>query len=163
MSEDARFEDAPAGAARPLRLRAESAEDLAVISSLMQDAVGRAGEITWMRKKRRLVVIANRFRWENGVAPGEQGKPLERIRSMLAIEGVMRVRARGLSPKRREEPYELLALMFEPGDGCGGVLRLTMAGGAELAVEVECLELSMTDVSEPWPARARRAPHHPAG
>lgn len=161
MSEDARFEEVPPAAARPLRLRAESAEDLAVISSLMQDAVGRAGDITWMRRKHRLVVIANRFRWENGVAPGEDGKPLERVRSALSVEGVLRVRARGLDPQRADEPYELLALLFEPGEACGGVLRLTMAGGAELAVEVECLEVAITDLSDPWPARASRAPSHP--
>ena len=36
MTEDARFEH---GAERPLRLRAESPEDLQVVSALLQDAV----------------------------------------------------------------------------------------------------------------------------
>ena len=161
MSDDARFADVRATAVRPIRLRAESAEDLAVVSSLMQDAVGKAGDITWLRKKRRLVIVANRFRWENGVESDGKAKPLERVQSALAIEGVLAVRARGLDPNRRETPYELLALLFEPGEDCGGTLRLTMAGGPEIAVEVECLELSLTDLSDPWPARARRAPQHP--
>ena len=36
--DDARFEDA---AERPLRLKAETPEDLAVLSALLQDAVGK--------------------------------------------------------------------------------------------------------------------------
>ena len=63
-NEDARFEDAPLSD-KPLRLKAESDDDLAVISSLLQDAVGKSGDIAWMPKKRRLVALVNRFRWRS--------------------------------------------------------------------------------------------------
>ena len=73
---DARFEDAPLSD-RPLRLRAESADDVEVISSLVQDAVGKAGDIAWMPRKRRLVVLVNRFRWEDS-AGAEQAAGISR-------------------------------------------------------------------------------------
>jgi len=154
---DARFQDAPLPD-RPLRLKAESAEDLAVISSLIQDAVGKVGDIAWMRKKRRVVAILNRFCWENHV--GSQTPALERVRSAISVDGVLAVRARGLDPRDRERAYELLAILFEPAEGCAGTLTFTLAGGGEVAVEVECLELALADLSQPWAAKSKRAPRH---
>lgn len=158
MADDARFEDAPLSE-RPLRLKVESAEDLAVVSSLVQDAVGRSGEIVWMRRKRRLVLLMNRFRWENGTGSAGQPRP-ERVRSALTIEGVLAVRARGVDQTRRNAVYELLAILFEPGEGCAGRILLTLAGGGELAVEVECLDAALADLSRPWPSPAGRIPRH---
>jgi hypothetical protein len=156
-TEDARFEDAPLSDA-PLRLRAESTEDLAILSSLLQDAVGRAGDIAWLPRNRRLALLVNRFRWENGA--NVSGGPFERVRSAVSIESVLRVRARGLDPKDKARVYDLLAILFEPTEGCGGTLTLTLAGGAEIAAEVECLDLALADLTRPWPARAGKAPKH---
>ena len=158
---DYRFEDAPY-ADRPLRLRAEGEDDLAVISSLVQDAVGKAGDIVWMPRKRRLVALVNRFRWENHIGAGTEPAACERVRTALTIEGVQRVRARGLDPHESEKVFELLALLFRPGDGPAGTLTLTMAGSAELAADVECLEILLTDLSRPWAAKAQKVPVHGA-
>ena len=158
---DARFEDAPY-TDRPLRLRAVGEDDLAVISSLAQDAVGKAGEIVWMPRKRRLVVLVNRFRWENHIGDPAGPHACERVRTALTVEGVQKVRARGLDPHDSERVFELLALLFQPADGPAGTLTLTMAGGAEVAADVECLELSLTDLSRPWAAKAQKMPVHEA-
>lgn len=156
---DARFEDAPLSD-RPLRLRAESADDLAVISSLVQDAVGKSGDIAWMPRKRRLVVLVNRFRWEDSADAEQAHRPFERVRSAVTVESVLSVRGRGLDPKRRDQVFELLAIVFEPAEGCAGTLTLTLAGAAEIAVEVECLELTLADLTRPWAAKAGKAPGH---
>ena len=156
---DARFEDAPLSD-RPLRLRAESADDLAVISSLVQDAVGKASDIAWMPRKRRLVVLVNRFRWEDSDDAEQAHRPFERVRSAVTVEGVLKVRARGVSPADRDQVFDLLAIVFEPAEGCAGTLTLTLAGGAEFAVEVECLELTLADLTRPWAAKAGKAPGH---
>jgi hypothetical protein len=156
---DARFEDAPYSD-RPLKLRALSEEDLAVISSLLQDSVGKAGEVHWMPTKHRLVVMLNRFRWENHIGDTNGPKACERVRTALSVDGAMRVRARGLDPQDGDKVFELLALLYQPADGAGGTLSLTMAGDAEIAVEVECLELAMTDLSQPWAAKAQKVPEH---
>jgi hypothetical protein len=156
---DARFEDAPLSD-QPLRLMAESPDDLAVISSLMQDAVGKPSDIAWMPKKRRLAVLVNRFRWEDSADAERARRPFERVRSALTMESVLRVRARGLDPKRSDQVFELLAIVFEPAEGCAGTLTLTLAGEAEIAVDLECLELTLADLTRPWPAKAGRAPGH---
>lgn len=159
MSEDARFEDAPLSD-RPLRLRAETAEDLGIISSLVQDAVGRVADIHWMPKKRRLVVLLNRFRWEDVASARAARRPFERVRTALTVDGVMGVKARGISPTDRETVFSLLAVGFEPGEDCSGRLIARLAGGAEVAVDVECLDASLADLTRPWEARAQREPSH---
>ena len=57
---DARFEDGGEG---PLRLIAQEADDVGVLSALLQDAVLPVAEIRLDRKRRRLVALVNRFRW----------------------------------------------------------------------------------------------------
>lgn len=156
--EDARFED---GAERALRLRAETAEDLAVISALTQDAIGQTSEIAWMPRHRRFAMLLNRFRWEDDAAARRQGRPFERVQALLSIEGTLRARANGIDPRDRDLVLSLLAIRFEPGEDGAGVLRLALAGDGEIALDVECLEVVLTDVSRPYLAPSGRAPGHP--
>jgi hypothetical protein len=141
--EDARFEDA---AARPLRLRAETAEDLAVIAAVLQDAVGKLADVAWMPRRRRFALVLNRFRWEEEPRSGGG----ERVRCGLNIENVMAVRGLGVDPGAGERIISLLDLAFTPGEDGAGRLRLLLAGGSEIALEVEALDLSLQDISRPW-------------
>ena len=59
MSQDAKFED---GGERPLRLMAVDADDLQVVSSLIQDAVFPASEVQWLTAERRFAILLNRYR-----------------------------------------------------------------------------------------------------
>jgi hypothetical protein len=157
--EDARFED---GAERPLRLRAETPEDLAVLSALVQDAVALTSEISWAPRRRRFALLLNRFRWEDAPAAGRQGRPFERVQAVLAVEGVIRARSEGVDPRDRDLVLEILALVFEPGADGTGTLRLVLAGDGEIALEVECLDLGLTDVTRPYAAVSGRRPSHDA-
>lgn len=149
-AQDARFEDADE---IPLRLRAESDEDLAVMAALLQDAVGKVGDAAFLKKKRRFVALVNRFRWEDAVAAERAGRPYERVRAAINIENVSHVRARGVATTESETVYSLLSLAFEPGEDGAGVVRLLLSGGAEIAAEVEALSLCVEDVSRPWTAK----------
>lgn len=158
-AEDARFED---GAERPVRLRAETVEDLAVVSALVQDAVAQTSEISWARRHRRFALLLNRFRWEDAPAAERQRRPFERVQAVLAIDGVLRPQASGFDPADRDLVLELLALDFQPGADGAGTLRLILAGDGEIALDVECLDLTLADVSRPYEARALRRPDHPS-
>ena len=150
---DARFED---GADAALRLRAFDAEDLTVISSLVQDAVLTAAAMRWDRRRRRFALLVNRFRWEES----ERGGAAERVQSMLVIEDAMAVRSLGISPGEGETVLSLLSLAFEPGAEGGGQVVLTLAGEGAVAVEVEALEVVLRDVTQPWAAPSGRSPDH---
>ena len=158
MSEDARFED---GEETPIRLRAETAEDLGVISALVQDAVSQTADIAWLPRRRRFTLLVNRFRWEDAAAAGRQGRPAERARALLSVEGVLNARANGIDPKDRDLVVSLLALAFEPGEDGAGRLRIVLAGDGEIALDVECLDVALRDVTRPYLAPSGRTPRHP--
>ena len=141
----------------PLRLLAEDAEDLKVISAALQDAVAKVGDINYEPHARRLTLAFNRFRWEAGERP--QGG--ERVRSALQLGGVLAVQARRIRREPKDAVVELLAVDFEPGEAPGGAVLLRFAGDADLKVEVECVEAVLADVSPPW--ATPRAPRHDLG
>jgi hypothetical protein len=135
---------------RPLRLLAEDADDLAVISAALQDAVTRIGDISWEKRGRRLTIAFNRFRWETESGRGE------RVVAGFQLGGVTQVKARNLRPDAKDAVLELLALSFESSDPPGGRVTFAFADGGDLAAEVECIDAALADLSPPWPA-----PHKP--
>jgi hypothetical protein len=141
-----------AGAPERLRLLAEDAEDLEVISAALQDAIGKIGDIAYDPRARQLTLAVNRFRWEAG------RRTSERVRSALQLGGVLSVKARKLRRDAPDAVIELLELAFEAGEAPGGVIALRFAGGGDLRCEVECVDAILADVSAPWPAR--HAPNH---
>jgi len=151
---DARFEDAD----KPLRLLAGTPEDLTILAALAQDAVGTVGEAAWLGKKRRFVALINRFRWEDAPAAERARRPFERVRATLCVEHVLGVRARGVALDAPDTVYNLLHLTFEPGDDGAGVVRLALSGGGDIAISVEALEVTLTDVARPHAARG--VPRH---
>ena len=158
MTSDARFED---GTERPMRLRAETEEDLTVISTLVQDALGQTREASWMPKRRRFMMVLNRFRWEDAEFARRQGRAFERVRSLLTFDSVLGVKASGLDPNDREIVLSLLAISFEKTPDNGGTVRLVLAGDGEVALAVECIDVTLTDVTRPYAAPSGHLPRHP--
>jgi hypothetical protein len=138
-----------AATGEPLRLLAEDAEDLKVISAALQDAVAKVGDIAFDRAQRSLTLALNRFRWEAG---------RERVRCGLQFGGVLGVKARRIKRGAPKAVIALLAVEFEPGEPPGGAVTLRFSGGGDLRLDVECVEAALADVSAPWPSR--REPEH---
>jgi hypothetical protein len=158
MTGDARFED---GAERPLRLRAETADDVPVLAALVQDAVLTTADLSWQPKPRRLAFLLNRFRWEDRAAAEARGRPYERVRSVLIIGGVTRIASQGIDRAEREAILSVLDLAWLPGRDGTGAVEVTLAGDGAIRAEVECLDLSLSDVTRPYLAPSRQAPDHP--
>ncbi len=155
---DARFEDGGDG---PLRLKALDADDLTVLSALVQDAVFPASEMIWTRKDRRFALLLNRFRWEDADRAETRARPVERVQSVLLVEDVMRVQSQGVARGNADTVLSLLSVSFEAGaDGTGRVV-LTLAGDGAVSLEVEALEVVLKDVTRPYVAPSRRMPGHP--
>lgn len=157
---DARFED---GGEQPLRLRAEAAEDLPVVSALVQDAVFTGADMGFSRKGRRFDVLLNRFRWEDRAAAARGRRPFERVRSVLSVLDVTSVASQGLGREERDSVLSVLALEFEPGEDGTGVLTLVLAGDGAVRLGVECVNLTLTDVTRPYRAPSGKVPEHPEG
>ena len=154
---DARFED---GGEAPLRLVAQDAEDLRVVSTLVQDAVLPVTEMTHDARRRRFALILNRFRWEDRAEAERVGRPFERVRSLLVIEDVVRVQSYGFDRADKDLVLSLLSLDFAPGEDGSGRLTLTLAGDGAVALEVEALDLRLDDVTRPYRAPSGKVPSH---
>jgi hypothetical protein len=138
-----------------LKLAALDADDLAVISAHLQDALLRAGDLAYLPKERRFALVARRFDWG---AP--DGVPPRRRLTGLHFERVLGVRARGVPRDEPNTVLSLLAVTFEPGEAPSGTATLVFAGGAAIRLDLECIEAAMRDLGPVWQAESR--PSHAA-
>lgn len=154
---DATFQD---GGEAPLRLVAQDAEDLKVISTLVQDAVLPVTELKFDARRRRFALLLNRFRWEDRDHAQRSGRPFERVRSVLVVEDVLKVQSLGFDRADKDLVLSLLSLDFTPGQDGTGRLTLTLAGDGAVALEVEALEVRLDDVTRPYRAPSGKVPRH---
>src|ERR1051325_8749423 len=130
----------------PLKLIALDQDDIAVVSTHLQDAVVKIADIVWLPAEKRLVMGVNRFDWE---ACGCEDPCYKRRRTAL--------RCRNVDPKRKDAVLNLLAVEFDETDTPAGAVTLIFSGGAALRLEVECLECELADLGPTWDAKARPA------
>ena len=127
-----------------LHLIAAEADDVPVLSALLQDAAVRAIDIGYDAAQRRFALLASRYRWE--------AKSRTRVRAALSIEGVTRVRRKGW-PVAPDAVLDLLTIQVEDDE-----LALDFAGGASLRLQVEAIDMLLDDIAGPW--AAKREPSH---
>lgn len=168
--------DRPAPA---LRLRAADADDLAVLSAALQDAIVPVREVAYFPDDRVFALVVNRFMWEAGArhdlapvasdpdgfgsdedddrlaAQRRSGRPLYlRTLSGLAIAGVTKVKSRGVDLRERGRFLNLLAIRLGEGE-----VRLDFSEDVAIRLEVTALDLRLRDLGEPWPTAS--CPGHP--
>ena len=136
----------------PLKLIALDQDDIAIVSTHLQDAVVKVGDIVWLPAEKRLVMGVNRFDWE---ACGCEDPCYKRRRTALRFERVNAFRCRNVNPAARDAVLNLLAVEYAETDAPAGVVTLIFSGGAALRLEVECLECELADLGPSWDARAR--------
>jgi len=143
-----------------LRLRAEDAEDLAVISACVQDALVSVRDLAYDREARSFMLVANRFRWE--AAKDGDGQPgrLERTLCAIAFAEVENVVYRGF--QRSEEDRILCLLAIRPiGTAAGAAIDLDFSGSATIRLTASAIRCRARDFGEPWPTAFH--PDHPDG
>lgn len=133
-----------------LLLRAEEPDDLILISACVQDMAVIARDIVWLPKQRQLILLGNRFRWENAARGPKKGGGATRVRSALRFDHVQSVQRRDwpLSP---DAVLPLLSVTFDDGDEA---LLLSFGGGAAIRLSQEALDATLEDMSGPWGATA---------
>jgi hypothetical protein len=138
-----------------LKLLAEDEEDLKIISAHLQDAVMRVGDLVYLPRQHRFVLVLNRFCWEDCPDAGIGA----RVLTGLHFDSVLKVQSQNVRQDDPDAVAELLAIHFTPaGENGGGMVDLLLAGGGRVRLHVECIDAAMRDMSEPRPAVAR--PEH---
>lgn len=138
-----------------LKLMAEDAADLEIIAAAAQDALVRVGDMSYEKKARRFALLINRFRWESASETG----PFERVRAAVSFESVLGVKSRKVRFDTPDALASVLSVAFTPAqEPPGGEVRLVLAGGGEIVLDVECLDALLMDVGAAW--QTPRRPDH---
>ena len=164
-----------------LKLRARDAADMDVLAALLQDAIVPLGEMDYLPRERRFVLVLNRFMWERAEAapqtpardqsklPTNGGEDARfederrvearnwRSHCGLIFDRVKAVATRNLPRGRRSALLNLLTVASEPR-------RITFhfSGGAQLRLDVAEIRCHLEDLGDPWPA-SDRPTHGEAG
>ncbi|PHS38089.1 MAG: hypothetical protein COA91_08760 [Robiginitomaculum sp.] len=135
-----------------LRLLAETGDSLNVVSAALQDAIVRVGDIYYDRSGRSLVIITSRYCHETDTP--------SRIKSGLGLHNVLSVQMKSIDRSDPDAFLVLLSMQFLPAQKPpGGEIRLVFAGGGEIRVACECLEVRLIDIQA---ARTTKSiPLHP--
>ena len=144
-----------------LKLQALDASDLAVLSAHCQDAIVRVADLAYIGREKRFVLLCNRFDWELA-AQVQPGSPLQRRRAALRFERVTRARFAGFDGAAGDAVLVLLAVIFTPSGEPAGEIRLQFAAGAEIRLDVECIEAELKDLGAVW-ATGSKPDHSGAG
>jgi DUF2948 family protein len=146
----------------PLKIIAHDAEDLAVVSSCLQDSLIPLNEMRYLPQERRFIMVANRFRWERAAQgaqepPADKDAPFEsdedfgarqRTNAGICIDRVLAVRSRNIDRSRPDEFLSLLSVQLD-----GNKLTLLFAGGGIIQLEIEGLSLYLSDLGTAWPTQ----------
>lgn len=143
-----------------LRLRAHSEDDLPVLSSLCQDMITQRTNMTFEAPAKRFVLLGNRFCWEREMKKRRWFQPAPapmRTRSALRFEYVRKVRFKGPFGPDDDTPLNLLAVTQDQAEEAV-FLSLHFSQAAVLQLECEVLEITLDDLTAPWPVKTR--PRH---
>ena len=135
-----------------LKLAALDAEDLAVISAHMQDAVLKSVDIVFDPARRQFALAANRYAWD-------EASQRQRRRTGLHFDRVLKARSLNIPRVDKEAVLSLLAIVFEEGAAPSGDIVLSFSGGATIRLTVECVECQLKDLGPAWSTAT--TPAHP--
>lgn len=132
----------------PLKLWAQDAEDIQIISAVLQDAIAPVCDMLYRPSEKNFVMVVHRFCWD---CPRESGRKLdepsfERVCCALDIRGVEAVRLHGFSQEEQGAMLDLLTINLEKDS-----LQLIFAGEARLKLKLSNWNLRLEDFGEPWP------------
>lgn len=136
-----------------LKLVVLDADDLAIVSAHLQDAVAKIGDMAYLPGEKRFAMLVNRFDWSTAEKP----EPV-RKRAGIHFERVLNARMRGIDLSKRDTVLSLLAVEFEEAEAPSGAVTLHFSGDGAIRLEVECLEAALSDLGPQWPAQ--KCPQH---
>ncbi|MCK1540434.1 DUF2948 family protein [Bradyrhizobium sp. 147] len=130
-----------------LKLIALDADDLAVISTHVQDARVQASDIIWRQSEKRLVVGMSRLDWEQTLEGEAEPR---RLVAALRFDRVLACKSRNIDLAAPDKVLDLVGIEFHPQGGRseepGGSALLLFAQGGAIRLDVECLECELTDL-----------------
>ena len=142
-----------------LKLQAIAAEDVEIISALLQDGLVASSDLHYQKDEASFVMVINRFCWEQ-VDDSESETQSNRCLCGVKVANVKQVSQRGLSAGANQF-YNLLSITYEEikkNEKVVNRLTFTFSDGYGIRLTVDELALIVQDIAAPHPGLAR--PQH---
>ncbi len=139
-----------------IRLAALDVKDLEIISTLVQDAVLKAGDIS-RSASGTFALEMNRFAWDKAplkIFGRTLSKTNERRRSILHFAHISDAKMSGISQAMPDQILSFLAIRFIASEAPAGTIEMVFSGNATIRLNVECIECQLTDIGAAWAALA---------
>ena len=131
-----------------LKLLGTNQEDLKIISAYLQDSILIVKDIVFLKQNRIVVMIVNRFMWENI----EKGvfRQNKRIRCAVKFEEVIKVESKNINQKNKNKPLECLAIKSSSIFDEVYKIKIFFAGNSIITIISEVIEVALHDLGKPW-------------
>ncbi len=136
-----------------LKLAALDEEDLKIVSAHVQDAVMKVGDILFTPSAGRLLLPVNRFAWEVKQRFFRQNN--ERRQSVLQFDRVTGLKSSGINRSDKDAVLSMLTIRFQEAEAPSGAIEIVFSGNAAIMLDVECIEVRLTDLGAAWQASSR--------
>ncbi|MDD3182917.1 MAG: DUF2948 family protein [Alphaproteobacteria bacterium] len=141
----------------PLKLLAQDAQDIQVMSAVLQDAIAPVIDMTFRASEKTFVMVVQRFCWDcaqdgqgQETLPASEDEPalrvFERINCAVDVEGVEAVHVMGIDLHNTATLLDLLTISLEED-----ALLLIFAGGGKIRVQLKNWRVRLLDFGESWP------------
>ena len=145
--------------ANRLKLRAVAAEDVEIMSALLQDGLVAASDLHYQTDEASFMMVINRFCWEQADDSKSETQP-NRCLCGLKVGHVKKLSHRGLVAGSNQF-YNLLSITYEEAKKNTKALNrltFTFSDGYGIRLAVDELALILQDIAAPHPGLAR--PQH---
>ena len=142
-----------------LKLRAVAAEDVEIMSALLQDGLVAASDLHYQKDAASFVMVINRYCWEQADDTESKTQP-NRCLCGLKVAHVQWVSQLGLSAGGNQF-YNLLSITYEETKENEKVVKrltFTFSDGYGIRLTLDELALIVQDIAAPHPGLAR--PQH---
>lgn len=134
----------------PVRLRANTTDDLQVVAAMVQDALLVPADMKWDKQARTFTTRLNRFCHEVAGTP-------TRVSTGLQFGQVLSVQFKG---QPGEKFCSLLSIQPANQDGGNTAIDLIFSGDYTIRITAEDIDAVLADISAPWAGKS--TPKHDA-
>ena len=138
---------------KPIQFIIASQEDVTMLSAFLQDALIAPHDIHYDEARHEVVMVADRYRWE------QSANRDERVLMGLRIGTVQAMLQKNMAKPRSDNSpslfYNLLQVSYEQEQDGTNALIFTFSAGAALRLIIDDLMMSAGDIAPPRPAIAK--------
>ncbi len=129
-----------------LKLKAQDAEDIQVVSAILQDAIVPMCDIIYEPENKLMIIGPQRIRREIPVGEIQESGIGERICCAVHIHGVEGAQTHEIDLSNKNLMLDLLALLLDEHE-----LTFIFAGGAKIRLKLGSWWMTIEDFGDSWP------------